>query len=137
VLSDLCNERAHRDTAPAGTTPFRTTDVASFKTGRNACWPVELAEVDDVAGKTMLHLQCHFGMDTLSWARLGARVTGVDFSAPAIEQARSLATERRIEARFIELEIHELPQKLDVRFDIIFASYGVTVWLPDFAAWGT
>jgi SAM-dependent methyltransferase len=83
----------------------------------------------------MLHLQCHFGMDTLSWARLGAKVTGVDFSARAIEQARALAAELKIEARFIESNIYELPSKFDERFDIVFASYGVTVWLPDFAAW--
>jgi ubiquinone/menaquinone biosynthesis C-methylase UbiE len=127
--------RAHWDDAVPHHVASEFYDVASFKAGRNALLPVELAEVGDVAGKTMLHLQCHFGMDTLSWARLGATVTGVDFSAPAIARARELATELGIEARFIESNIYELPSKLDERFDIVFASYGVTVWLRDFAAW--
>jgi SAM-dependent methyltransferase len=74
-------------------------------------------------------------MDTLSWARLGAKVTGVDFSAPAISQAQSLASELGIEARFIESNIYDLPAKLEEVFDIVFASYGVVPWLPDFAAW--
>ncbi len=127
--------RAHWDDAVPHHVASEFYDVASFKAGRNTLLPVELAEVGDVAGKTMLHLQCHFGMDTLSWARLGAVVTGVDFSAPAIEQARALASELDLEARFIESNVYELPAKLDERFDIVFASYGVTVWLPDFAAW--
>src|SRR5688500_15473841 len=127
--------RAHWDEAVPAHVASEFYDVASFKAGRNTLLPVELAEVGDVAGRTILHLQCHFGMDTLSWARLGAVVTGVDFSAPAIEHARALAAELRIEARFIESNIYELPLKLDERFDIVFASYGVTVWLPDFAAW--
>src|SRR3954471_21265010 len=76
-------------------------DVASFKAGVSSLSPVELTEVGDVRGKTMLHLQCHFGMDTLSWARMGAIVTGMDFSGPAMEAARALAAETGMEARFI------------------------------------
>jgi ubiquinone/menaquinone biosynthesis C-methylase UbiE len=127
--------RAHWDDAVPHHVGSEFYDVASFKAGRNTLLPVELTEIGDVAGKTMLHLQCHFGMDTLSWARLGAKVTGIDFSAPAIEQARALATELGIEARFIESNVYELPDRLDERFDIVFASYGVVPWLPDFAAW--
>src|SRR6478735_7632934 len=76
-------------------------DVPSFKAGRSSLLPVELEEMGDVQGKTLLHLQCHFGMDTLSWARLGATVTGVDFSEKAIGLARALSDETGIPATFV------------------------------------
>ena len=110
-------------------------DVASFKAGRNSLMRIEREEVGDVVGKSLLHLQCHFGMDTLSWARLGAAVTGVDFSAPAIDQARDLAEELAIEATFVESDVYKLPDALQGRFDIVFATYGVVCWLPDFSRW--
>ena len=96
----------------------------------------EMEEMGDVAGKTLLHLQCHFGLDTLSWARLGARVMGVDFSPKAIDAARKLATETGIDARFVLSELYELPDHLDERFDIVYTSNGVLGWLPDIDAWG-
>jgi ubiquinone/menaquinone biosynthesis C-methylase UbiE len=74
-------------------------------------------------------------MDTLSWAREGAIVTGVDFSAPALEAARGLAGELGIEARFVQSDVYKLPEVLEGSFDIVFASYGAAIWLPDFAAW--
>lgn len=110
-------------------------NVASFEAGRSTLMPIEREELGDVRGKTLLHLQCHFGMDTLSWAREGAIVTGVDFSGAAIEAARSLAREAQIEARFIETDVYKLPEVLSGSFDIVFASYGVLCWLPDLAAW--
>ncbi len=110
-------------------------DVASFKAGRSTLLPLERAELGDVRGKTLLHLQCHFGLDTLSWAREGAIVTGVDFSAEAIRTARNLATELNLDARFLEANVYDLPSVLDAQFDIVFASYGVIAWLPDIAAW--
>jgi SAM-dependent methyltransferase len=110
-------------------------DVASFKAGRSTLMPIEREELGDVSGKTLLHLQCHFGLDTLSWARGGAIVTGVDFSGPAIEAARSLAQELQIEARFIETDVYKLPEALSGSFDIVFASYGVLCWLTDLPAW--
>ncbi len=111
-------------------------DVASFKAGRSTLKTVELAELGDVHGKTLLHLQCHFGMDTLSWARNeGAIVTGVDFSEQAIEQARVLCGELGIDARFINSNIYDLPDLLDERFDVVFTSYGVLPWLPDVNRW--
>jgi SAM-dependent methyltransferase len=110
-------------------------DVASFKAGRSSLMRVERDEVGAVDGKTLLHLQCHFGMDTLSWARLGAEVTGVDFSGPAIAKARELATELGISARFIETDVYSLSEVLQGQFDIVFASYGVICWLPDFRRW--
>lgn len=110
-------------------------DLEGFKAGRSSLKPVELEELGEVAGKTLLHLQCHFGMDTLSWARLGARVTGVDFSADAITLARSLSAELNLPANFICSSLYDLPQALEGEFDIIFTSYGVLSWLPDLDGW--
>jgi SAM-dependent methyltransferase len=99
---------------------------------------LELGEVGDVAGKSLLHLQCHFGLDTLSWARLGASVTGLDFSSVAIEEARRLATELSIDARFVESDLYAAPSALDgERFDIVFTSYGVLSWMPDIGRWAS
>ncbi|HYY94022.1 MAG TPA: methyltransferase domain-containing protein [Pyrinomonadaceae bacterium] len=110
-------------------------DLEGFKAGRSSLKPVELAEVGDVRGRSLLHLQCHFGQDTLSWARLGARVTGVDFSDEAISLARALSEELHIPARFIRSDIYDLPSALRDRFDIVFTSYGVLSWLPDLDRW--
>lgn len=110
-------------------------DVESFKAGASSLTPLEIGEVGDVEGKSLLHLQCHFGMDTLSWARRGARVTGVDFSEEAIELARSLSRETHIEADFICSDIYKLPQALGGNFDIVFTSYGVLGWLADLDGW--
>ena len=110
-------------------------DVADFRQHPDRLNSVELGEVGDVRGKTLLHLQCHFGLDTLSWARHGAIVTGVDYSEPAIEQARSLSTEMNIPARFLVSNVYDAPAVLDEAFDIVFTSYGVLCWLPDLTRW--
>ncbi|HEX8070587.1 MAG TPA: class I SAM-dependent methyltransferase [Pyrinomonadaceae bacterium] len=110
-------------------------DLEGFKAGRSSLKPLELAEVGDVRGKSLLHLQCHFGQDTLSWARLGAEVTGADFSDEAINLARALADELNISARFVRANVYDLPAVLDARFDIVFTSYGVLSWLPDLNRW--
>lgn len=111
-------------------------DLAGFRGGRCALKPVELAELGDIEGKSMLHLQCHFGLDTLSWARRGVRVTGVDLSDDAIRLARSLSSELGIPADFIRSDLGDLHLVLDEKFDIVFTSYGVLPWLPDIRAWG-
>jgi len=111
-------------------------DVAGFKAGRNALHDFERRAVGDVAGKCLLHLMCHFGMDTLSWARLGAQVTGFDFSLKAIELARSLAADCGIEASFVCCDLDELPQRLSGVFDVVFTSAGVLAWVPDLTRWG-
>lgn len=111
-------------------------DVQGFKEGRRRLHDLELGEVGDVSGKSLLHLQCHFGLDTLSWAGLGAQVTGVDFSEKAINLARSLSEELHIPARFIQSNLYDLPSVLEEQFDIVFTSYGVTSWLPDIQRWG-
>lgn len=110
-------------------------DVEGFKKGRCTLKSIELEEVGDVAGKSLLHLQCHFGLDTLSWARLRAKVTGVDFSDKAIALARSLSKELGIKADFICCDIYDLPKNLDGEFDIVFTSTGVLCWLPDLNKW--
>ena len=110
-------------------------DVASFKQGRNSLRPLEQDELGDVSGRSLLHLQCHFGMDTLSWARLGARVTGADFSEDAISFARSLADEIGVDARFVCANLYDLPRVLEGEFDIVVTTYGVLSWLPDLDGW--
>ena len=92
--------------------------------------------IGDVTGKSLLHLQCHFGIDTLSWARLGALVTGTDLSPAAIELARSLADELGFpDASFVQSNLYDLPDVLDGRFDVVYTSRGVLGWLPDIRAW--
>ena len=110
-------------------------DLESFKAGRNSLLDIELDALGDVSGKSLLHLQCHFGQDTLSWARLGATVTGADISDESIAMARSLAEELEIDARFVRSDVYDLPQHLNGTFDIVFTSYGVIVWLPDLERW--
>lgn len=112
-----------------------TYDLAGFKAGHSSLHPIETAEVGDVAGKRLLHLQCHFGLDTLSWARLGAQVTGVDFSEQAIALAQSLAAELALPARFLCSDVYELPHLLDEQFDVLFTSAGVLCWLNDLPRW--
>ena len=111
-------------------------NVDAFKRGENRLDAVVRAGVGDVRGKSLLHLQCHFGLDTLSWARLGARVTGADFSEEAIAQARALAQETGIDANFVCANLYDLPNTLTGQFDIVFTSHGVLSWLPGLSAWG-
>ena len=110
-------------------------DVAGFKAGRSSLKFVELEELGDVAGKSLLHLQCHFGMDTLSWARAGAQATGVDFSEEAIEFARTLAADLDLPAEFVCANLYDLPDALEGQFDIVYTSYGVLSWLPRLDRW--
>ena len=110
-------------------------DIPSFKAGRETLDPITLAGVGDVAGKTLLHLQCHFGLDTLSWARRGAKVTGVDFSATAIAKAREIAAELALPAEFLCSNVYDAPGQLARQFDIVFTSVGAINWLPDMEAW--
>lgn len=110
-------------------------NVEGFKKGKLSLLPIEREELGDVKGLSLLHLQCHFGLDTLSWARLGAKVTGVDFSETSIDLARSISRETGLDATFICSDIHDLPNRLDETFDIVFTSYGVLLWLPDLFKW--
>lgn len=110
-------------------------DVASFKNGRCSLNPIELEQVGSVQGKSLLHLQCHFGQDTLSWARLGADVTGVDLSADAIKQANLLKQSLQLKADFIESDVIEFGRQNTRQFDLVFTSYGVLSWLPNLDDW--
>jgi SAM-dependent methyltransferase len=111
-------------------------DLTGFKKGKSSLKFIELEELGDVNNKTMLHLQCHFGQDSLSWARMGAKVTGVDFSDEAIKVARSLNDELNLDAKFICSNIYDIEEHLDEKFDIVFTSYGTIGWLPDLKEWG-
>jgi SAM-dependent methyltransferase len=95
----------------------------------------ELEEIGPVHGKSLLHLQCHIGLDTLSWVRLGAEAVGVDYSAVAIRSANSLAQETGLLATFIQSDVYDLPNRLERKFDLVYASEGVLIWLPDLNQW--
>jgi len=110
-------------------------DLAGFKKGASSLTPIELGELGDVKGKTLLHLQCHFGMDTMSWEREGATVTGVDLSDEAIKLANETRTELNLGAEFICCNVYDLKDHLDKKFDIVFTSYGTIGWLPDLDRW--
>jgi SAM-dependent methyltransferase len=109
--------------------------LEEFRRGGTRLRPYELEEIGPVAGRSLLHLQCHFGMDTLSWAREGAVVTGADFSERSIEIARQLAEELGLEATFVHSGLYELPDVLEGEFDVVYTSRGVLGWLPDLAPW--
>lgn len=111
-------------------------DLDGFKSGKERLRSIELQELGDVNGKSLLHLQCHFGLDTLAWARRGATVTGVDFSQNAITLAQALSKELDIPAEFICADIYDLPSRLSAQFEIVFTSYGVLHGLPDLPRWG-
>jgi len=110
-------------------------ELKEFKLGKSSLNFVELEALGDVKDKSLLHLQCHFGMDTLSWSRLGAKATGVDFSDKSINLAKELNEELNLDAEFICSNIYDLKENLNKKFDIIFASYGVIGWLPDLNKW--
>ena len=112
--------------------PFYRTD--DFRAGEIVLDPVVREAVGDVAGKRLLHLQCHFGLDTLSLARMGAHVTGLDFSPKAVAQARALAADAGIGARFVCADVLDPPAGL-TDFDVVFASWGAIWWIADIAAW--
>ncbi|MEQ8703678.1 MAG: class I SAM-dependent methyltransferase [Phaeodactylibacter sp.] len=108
--------------------------MEAFRNGASSLMPLELQALSRVEGKSLLHLQCHFGQDTISWSRLGALATGVDFSGKAISTARTLATTLNADTDFIQSDVLNLD--LGKCFDIVFTSYGVLAWLPDLRRWG-
>jgi 2-polyprenyl-3-methyl-5-hydroxy-6-metoxy-1,4-benzoquinol methylase len=111
-------------------------DVAGFRSGVSSLRPFEPAEAGDVTGKRLVHLQCHVGLDTLSWARMGAQVTGLDFSEPAIKAARSLAADLAADASFVVADVYDAVSALGGRrFDVVYTGTGALVWLPDMTRW--
>lgn len=107
----------------------------SFLKGQSSLNNIELELLGDVSGKKILHLQCHFGQDSISLSRLGAEVTGVDLSDKAVEKAKEIAAELQQTTQFICCDVYDLPNHLNEKFDIIFTSYGTIGWLPDLDKW--
>lgn len=110
-------------------------DMESFKSGKSSLCQTELDLLGDISGKKILHLQCHFGQDSISLARLGAQVTGVDLSELAIKKANELANELDANCQFVCCDIFDLANHLDEKFDVVFTSYGVIGWLPELETW--
>jgi SAM-dependent methyltransferase len=98
--------------------------------------PFEIAEVGDVAGRTLVHPQCHFGMDTLSWARRGARVTGLDISPAAVAAANGAASRAGLDGTFVVGNVYDAAEAVGGRaFDIVYTGLGALNWLPDVGRW--
>jgi SAM-dependent methyltransferase len=111
-------------------------DVEGFKAGAQPLTPFALEEVGDVTGKRLVHLQCHFGLETLAWARRGASAVGLDFSAPAVEAANRLAAETGLDAGFVNADLYDAVAALDgERFDVVYTGLGALNWLPDLSRW--
>lgn len=106
-----------------------------FLKGKSSLNDIELKLLGDIKGKSILHLQCHFGQDTISFARMGAKSTGVDLSDKAIAKAKEFNKTLHLDAKFICCDIYDLPNHLDEQFDIVFTSYGTIGWLPDLDKW--
>lgn len=111
-------------------------DLDGFKKGKTSLMSYELNALEDVSGRSILHLQCHFGQDTLSWSRLGAKCVGIDLSDEGIQLARELNEELKLDAEFVCCNVLDTSKYISDRFDIVFTSYGVIGWLPDLKPWG-
>lgn len=111
-------------------------DLDLFKKGKSSLMAYELKALGDVNGKSLLHLQCHFGQDTLSWSRLGAQCVGVDLSDEGINLATSLNDELKLDANFVCCNVLDTSNYVKETFDIVYTSYGVIGWLPDLKPWG-
>jgi len=111
-------------------------NIAGFKSGADTLLPIEAGEIGDVGGLRIAHLQCHFGLDSMSLARRGAEVTGLDFSPVAIEGARRLARETGSSAHFVEADVYDARKVLKGEFDLVYVTWGAINWLPDIIAWG-
>lgn len=109
--------------------------IAEYHNGFTSLKEIELPLLDDLSDLKVMHLQCHFGQDTLSLAQLGAEVTGLDFSPEAIKAARNLAETLGVPAQFVEADVYNIPEELHGKFDLVFTSYGTIGWLPDIDAW--
>lgn len=106
-----------------------------FMAGASSLTPIEIPLLGDVSNQSLIHLQCHFGQDTLSLARMGAQVTGVDFSPKGIEKAKSLSQQLNVDADFVLSDVYSSPEIIKKQFDIVFTSYGTITWLPDIQKW--
>lgn len=110
-------------------------DVEGFKRGTSSLKSIELDILPNLSSKEVLHLQCHFGLDTLSLAQLGASATGFDLSPVAISKAKELSDSLNIPATFICTDVYTAPDVIHNNFDIVYTSYGAIEWLPDLSRW--
>lgn len=110
-------------------------DLEALKDGRSTLRTLEQEELGDIRGRSLLELQCHIGTNTISLARMGARVTGADISEEALDVARELAEELGVDANFVRANVYDLPQVLDGKFDMVFTGYGTLSFLPDIPGW--
>ena len=110
-------------------------DISGFLSGNSSLQSIEVELLGDLSGKSVLHLQCHFGQDSISMSRMGAKVVGVDLSDEAIKAAEELALKAKSDTRFVCCDIYDLPNHLNETFDIVFTSYGTIGWLPDLDRW--
>lgn len=110
-------------------------DLDNFKKGKSSLNHIEIEELGDIKGKKILHLQCHFGMDTISLAQLGAEVVGVDISDSSIQKATELAAELNVPVRFFRSNVYDIQNVLNEKFDIVYTSYGAINWLDDLNKW--
>lgn len=110
-------------------------DVDAFIKGKSSLNDIELNLLGDLNGKSVLHLQCHFGQDTISMSRMGAQTTGVDLSDQSIAKAKEFATTTHVSAQFVCSDVYDLPNHLNEQFDIVYTSYGTISWLPDLKKW--
>ena len=106
-----------------------------FRAGIDIMLPIEATELGSVVGKHVIHLQCHFGLDTLNLARRGAKVTGIDFSPVAIKAARALSVETGVPGDFVECNLYDAPDHVQGQFDIAYVTWGAITWLPDIRGW--
>jgi 2-polyprenyl-3-methyl-5-hydroxy-6-metoxy-1,4-benzoquinol methylase len=111
-------------------------DLDAFKKGKSSLMSYEVEALGDVNEKSLLHLQCHFGQDTLSWNRLGAKCVGIDISDEGINLAKKLNAELNLDSEFICCNVLDTSKYVKETFDIVFTSYGVIGWLPDLKPWG-
>jgi SAM-dependent methyltransferase len=132
--------RAHWDELVGVHLGARGYDLSGLRSGRGRLTPIEEAELPELSGKRILHLQCHFGADSLCLAQRGAEVVGLDFSKPAIEAAWALAAELGLghRASFVQAELYDAPAAVPRPhlFDLVFVTWGAICWLPDIARWG-
>ncbi|NNF02681.1 MAG: class I SAM-dependent methyltransferase [Bacteroidia bacterium] len=112
-------------------------DVDGFRAGKNILPDIDLALLKDVKGKSLLHLQCHFGMDTMAIQRLGAQCTGIDLSDTAIDRANKLNAELELSCKFVCCDVYHVNDHIKEEFDIVYTSYGTIGWLPDLDKWAT
>jgi SAM-dependent methyltransferase len=111
--------------------------IERFLAGEDVLFPIEAAEIGNIEGLKVLHLQCHIGLDTLCLVRRGAHVTGLDFSAAALRHARDLAEKSGLAARFVHGEVYDAPTLCGSDFDLVYTSWGTIYWLPDIHRWGS